>query len=129
MIRTLTPFLEAPGPSMGANDEHSPRVMQLYQLYDQLIQPNPNYYQMLGAMPFQPMDEAPGPGMSTSLQGGAAPFSPQIDGSGDIVDAVATGVTQLINADDLGNPLAAMGWSDETYQVILQVSERGLCLR
>jgi hypothetical protein len=34
----------------------------------------------------------------------------------------------LINVDDLRNPLAAMGWTDETYQMVLQVSERRLCL-
>jgi osomolarity two-component system response regulator SKN7 len=41
----------------------------------------------------------------------------------DIVNAGVTDAAQLFNADDLRNPLAAMGWSDETYQVALQVSE------
>lgn len=67
---------------MGANDELSPRMMQLYQLYDQLIQPNLNYYHMRGATPFQPMHTAQRPGMAKSLQGGPAFFSPQFSGSG-----------------------------------------------
>ena len=67
---------------MGANDELSAPMMQLYQLYDQLIHPNPNYYHMQGATPFQPMYTAQRPGMAKSLQGGAAYFSPQFDGSG-----------------------------------------------
>jgi osomolarity two-component system response regulator SKN7 len=81
-ICTLSPFFEAPGPSIWANDELSPRVMRLYQLYDQLILPNPSYSNMQGAMPFQPMYAAQRAGMSMSLQGGASHFSPQIDGSG-----------------------------------------------
>jgi osomolarity two-component system response regulator SKN7 len=82
MICTLSQFLEGPGPSMGANDELSARMMELYQLYDQLIQPNPNYYHMQGATPSQPMYTAQRPGMAKSLQGGAAYFSSQFDGSG-----------------------------------------------
>lgn len=30
-------------------------------------------------------------------------------------------------ADELRNPLAAMGWSDDTYQIILSVSMISLC--
>jgi hypothetical protein len=81
MICTLSQFLEGPGPSMGANDELSARMMELYQLYDQLIQPNPNYYHMQGATPSQPMYTAQRPGMAKSLQGGAAYFSSHFDGS------------------------------------------------
>ena len=38
-----------------------------------------------------------------------------------VVDAVVTGAAQWINDENLRNPLAAMGWSDETYQSVLQV--------
>ena len=41
-----------------------------------------------------------------------------------VADAVATGAAQWSQADEIAlrNPLAAMGWSDETYQLVLQVS-------
>ena len=37
------------------------------------------------------------------------------------VDAVVMGAAQWTHEERLRNPLAAMGWSDETYQIILQV--------
>jgi hypothetical protein len=47
----------------------------------------------------------------------------------DIVDAGAIEAAQLINKDGLRNRPAAMDWSDETYQLVFQVSEGVLCLR
>jgi osomolarity two-component system response regulator SKN7 len=38
-----------------------------------------------------------------------------------IADAVANGAAQWMQSDDVRNPLAAMGWSDETYGIVLQV--------
>jgi osomolarity two-component system response regulator SKN7 len=40
-----------------------------------------------------------------------------------VVDAVTTGVTNWVaQAGAMPNPLAGMGWSDETYQLVLQVN-------
>ena len=38
-----------------------------------------------------------------------------------VVDAVVMGAAHWMNDENLRNPLAAMGWSDETYQIVLQV--------
>ena len=42
-----------------------------------------------------------------------------------VQDALQTGASQWVatanDAGSLRNPLAAMGWSDETYQLVLQV--------
>jgi len=44
-----------------------------------------------------------------------------------IADAVATSAAQFQQTEViLRNPLAAMGWSDETYQAVLQVSRNDL---
>lgn len=45
-----------------------------------------------------------------------------------VADAVATGAAQWgqgVTTTIVRNPLAAMGWSDETYSIVLQVSSRG----
>ena len=39
-----------------------------------------------------------------------------------VVDAIAMGAMQWMHDESLRNPLAAMGWSDETYQFVLQVN-------
>lgn len=38
-----------------------------------------------------------------------------------IMDAVLIGAQSQSWGEDISNPLASMGWSDETYQLILQV--------
>ena len=44
-----------------------------------------------------------------------------------LVNALATGAAQWIQDEDVRNPLAAMGWSDDTYQIVLQVSQFASC--
>ena len=46
-----------------------------------------------------------------------------------VVDAVAMGAAQWQLDESLRNPLAAMGWSDETYQIVIQVCWSVLILR